>query len=647
MEVLHEIDFGNGFVQVPEPSNFESAEVDVIFNKDKARASLANLTLVWKGDTAKKIFAVYESGKTGGKGVSHALPYRVKVCGSSLFFDLMLVLGHSSAKFSCDQVELPAWEAQGMDWFDKETQAYSFWHLYKNLQTGDLGKIAFTDFKKTPYVITAIPNYTQIISLSFQELMLLWQLKELILTFTENSTEIPADLGESAVPVAGTPHIIVTVLHVANLILRIAEVILYLILIAKFGKELQDNIIQRKKYKLCMREKDLWIKMCDFLKLNFVSSIYASGSKYENATWMPQKIVMPKFSQNILDNFIDSLFDRPENELNNPQSYGYFDGLFSEFVDIMERKYNAKVTIIAGTLHFEEIHVPIVPNPYQIPNTGPVGYTLNLPAPFRTNLSQLAPYYECLFRIDETERNTLHRYRGTSAAIQIISPYGITKYSGWGQGQIVDLGSALAKRKYYLTKIESFLDKVIQVLYDVVNIVIAPINAAIAVINGIISAINAVISIFGGNQIGSLNYIQNPINVNVFSSRIGWMELENDSFGQPKTFIGVNIGGDWELHPNTEANMSALSLLNDFHGFNLATRGNQYLLYDNNQSKFCCQDYLQIANSNKLQTPDGRNGELLGMKWKLKAEIAREIEYKIQETYLMGLSEKLIIDGTP
>lgn len=651
MEVKHSIDFGNGYIDVEEPSNFDSAEVDIIFTKDKARATMANLSLVWKGGTAAKIFKVYEQGKAGGKGISSALPYRITVCGTSLFLDLMLVLGHSSTVFACDEISVPAWAAQGADWLEMETDGYSFWHLYKNLQANDPGKINFSDFKKTPYLLNTIPNYTEVISLSFQALVLLWQLKTMGKTFIKDSANLTTTVSAAGVPITGTEHILIVISRIANLTLEGAQIVLYLILIAKFMVDLKANLIQDKKYKLGMRERDLFQKMCDFLKIPFSSSIYAPGAKLENATWMPEKIVMPKLGQNILDNLVHSLFDRPEDENFYPassnKSFGYFDGLFSEFIATMERKYNAEFKIINGVGTFEGVNSWNTIGAYQIPNTGAMGYTFNLPSGFRTNLSQLAPYYECAFQIDSSEKNTMHRYRGTTAAIQIITPFPITKFSGWGKGQIIDLGSALAKRKDYLSKSDDFFNVINTIIHDVVAIIIAPFNAIIGEINGIISVINAICKLFGIKGVKKLNKIQNPISLANITQRLGWMEVASDSWSIPKSFIGVNIGGDWELHPQTESIMSALTILNDFHGSNLITRGNQYLLYNNNKSKFCCPDYIQIAGKNILVTPDNKSGKFYSIKWSLKKELARDIQYGIKETYLTGLTEKLIIDGTP
>jgi len=650
MEILHKIDFGNGFVIVPEPKNFDSAEVDIIWMKDKARASMANLTLVWQGITAQKIYAVYESGKIGGKGVAHALPYRIEICGGTIPpFELMLVLGHSSAKYQCDQVELPAWAAQGSDWLEQQMQAYGFWYL------ASIGQITTADYKQTPYLISAIPNYTQVLTLSFSALVILWQLKELIVTFTDKATELTTDAAETAIPIVGTAHVFVVIGHVINIILFIVKVIFMLLVLYKFIDELIDNIIQKKKYKYCMREQDLFKKMCSFLGLNFSSSIYSPGSFLENATWMPRKIVMPDstsptFVAGIVGGTFTQIFDRPEDESGNAKSYGYFDGRFSEFVEIMERKYNAEAKINNGTLYFEKKYHWNNANPYQLPNTNDLGYTFNLPAPFRTNLSELAPYYSCEFQIDESDQNTIHRYKGTSCAIQVLSPFPISKYSGWGQGKIIDLGSALAKRKEHLNKIENFLDIVLNIVHTVAAILIAPINLLIAGINLVIQAVNLLINAmpsgWGVSPISLVPTIPNPINLNALTSRIGWMELTNDSFNIPKTFNGIQVGNDWELDPNTEVFMSAFYLLNNFHDVNLATRGAQRVIYENNKTRFCCHEFQQISGSNILVAPDGRQGEFDTMKWNLKKESARDIIYRIKETYLSGLTEKMIIDGT-
>jgi hypothetical protein len=651
--VTHEIDFtgsGNSYTVVPQPVNFDSAEVDIIFTQDKARASFANLQLVWLGDTAKKLFAVYEAGKQGGKGVAHGLPYRIRICSpglKSIDFNFFLVLGHSSAKWSCDKVECPAWVAQGDDWLEKELQGNDFWFLFRK------GIITQSDFKLTPYVITSIPNNTQVVQLTFNTLIMVFWVSDQIQELIESGSEIGADAAESSVPIAGTPHVAVTVVHIVSIILRILFIAAAFISILTMIKEIIANYFQLKKYKKCMREIDIWQKVAAALNVPFTTNILTGN--FINATYMPAKEVIPKIGQNVLDNLVHSLFDRPEDEANTSKTYGYPDMRLDEWVRFQEEKYNGETKMINGVLNFNLKNSYNNPNPYLLPNTSELGYTFNLPQPFRTNLHELAPSYFVKFRIDETEINTLQRYRGTTAAVRIADSFGVTKYSGWGQGRIIDLGTALGKRKDFLTKVEFKLNNFINDIHNIVQVFINAMNLVISGLNLVISGINGLINLW--NNIAPNNWslptippipsVSNPIPFNAIFLRIGWLEIEKDSFAVPKTFIGINQGGDWELHPQTESIMSAINILNTFHGTNLATRGNQHLIFENNRTHFCCSDFKKIQNSNILKTHSGKSGKFDTMKWNLSKEIATDIVYRVKETYLTGLSEQIIIDGTP
>jgi hypothetical protein len=615
MSPIFNIDFGNGYVQVAPPINKDAIKIDVIFLKDKARAALASIDFEWVGDTAIKINTYKDAGLSGGKGIAFGLPLRIDIC-VGLSFDLFLNLADTSARFECDKVTCPIRQAQNADWLEKQTQAYSFWYL------ASIGQIGINDYKKTPYLRNDIPDGAQIVTLLITEFMIVWQGIEIIDKIIELSGVLASDIA-GLVP----PTSIWAVLKIAWDIILIALYIVYFYILlnmfVQLIKEIIDNFMKpfppNKIYKLCMREKDLFLKMCAFLGITFSSTIYAQGNQFENATWMPQKIVMPATLQplNIL-----SVFERPENEINNPKSYGYFDGTFSEYITKMEAKYNAEAKLINGVLYFEEKHFWNNINPYQIPNTDDIGYTFNLPAPHGTNLNELAPYLRLEFQLDESELNTIHRYRGTSVSITITSPFPINKYSGWGEGKIIDLGSALAKRKEHLNKIEVKIESVLQAL------------------NSIINTINQAVSVLGNPS------VINPLPT--LMNRIGWMEISNDSFSIPKTFIGIDVGGDWELHPQTEANMSAINLLNNFHGKELATRGNQYLTFFNKKSKFCCDDFSQILNSNILSTPDSppKIGKFTKMIWNLNDEIAEDTDYRINQIYINGLVETIKIDGT-
>ena len=645
MELQHEINFGSGYTIVSKPTNFDSAVATITFTKSQAQANFGNVTLIFKGSTAKKIYAVYEQGKSGGKGVSSALPYRVKDPNTGLTFNLMLIMGHSSTRLSCDLVEIPAWPEQGQDWLEKNLQAYPFWLLQKE------GFITTADYKRTPYVITEIPNYGQVVSLSISLVFMVTYFTDSLRLVKEKGEKTAADIAEAAVPVVGTPHIPVAVFSCLDLAVRVLLIEVQMGLLVKTANEIGANFIQRDKYKYCMREADIWQKIATKLNVGLVNSI--NTGLFKDATWMPAKSIMAKvIQQSYINNFNDSLFDRPENEIANPKTYGHPDGLFSEFVLNMETKYNAEAVMDNGTLYFRQKNTLANKSSYVLPNTSAIGFTSHLPSPHGTNLSRLNPYYGVSFAIDQSELNTITKYRGTSAAVQIISKFTIDKYSGWGTGLDIRFNHGLLKRHDYLTKTEQFFSDLIDRINLLISIIEIPINAVIDAVNVIIGLVNAIIYIFNklaGTNIKTIPKIppasfQIPNNI---KKRIGWGQLSNDSFSIPKTFIGVDMGGDWEVHHNSESVMSAYNILNTFHGVNIATRGNQWTIHEENRVKFCISDYDKIKGKNLFTAPGGGNGKFDVLNWNMANDITESLTWEKNEVYLSGLSEKITIDGVP
>jgi hypothetical protein len=205
-----------------------------------------------------------------------------------------------------------------------------------------------------------------------------------------------------------------------------------------------------------------------------------------------------------------------------------------------------------------------------------------------------------------------------------------------GHGQQVRLAFAHAKRKEYLTRVENLLN-------GLINAVAAVVNFVLGAINGLLNALNFAISLFGGNPTTFGNIPLMP--TNILNNRLGWMLLSNDSFSVPKLFIGTAVGSDWEIAPNNEADMAAIQILNNFHGKNLATRGNQALIYDNRTFKFCCPDYVKVKGNNIFLTPAGFFGKFYKAEWDLHNELAIGVDYRIFANFTNNLTEKITEDG--
>ena len=603
------------------PVNHEAIRINMNFTSASPTASIEAISFIWVGDTAKKIYAHYVAGANGGKGFTEGLPYRIKPCNGLFQFDLMLDGQNASTLLSCDEVQIPIKQAGRVEQITLSSDSVSFWYLFSTQV------IQPADFKLTPYCLSSIPNGTTIVVLLLAEFMVIWQAIDLVNKIQELITKIAGDL--SFAPVSAG-------VLAADIIIAAAFCIYAYTLINMFiqlAVEIKKNIIQGKKYKLCMREEDIWKKICSYYQLNFVSPIYAVGSKDRDATYMPPKIVMPQTGQSILN-----LFDRPENEGTNAHCYGYPDGTIQNFFREMIIKYDGDITITNSTLYFKNKHDWNVFTPVQLPNTAEMKNTFNEPQPWSTNLSELNPTLIIKFPLDDSDPNVKHKYRGTSVRVQINHPNRDYKYDGWGSAKEVVMPFALAKRKDYLNEVEWRFDLFINGISAVVQIIVAPINA-------LISIVNAVINLFGGNAV-TIPTI-NPIPTNPLQQRIGWLETWNDSFSLPKTFNGMQSGGDWILQPTSEVDCSAKGLLDRYYGLNLPTRGGQFKVYREKEFKNCCDYAVKLLSNNIFLTPDqSKKGKFVYGEWVLDKDIVEQVHYRIRENYCNIFTESIIENET-
>jgi hypothetical protein len=631
---IFQLDFGQGFQVVDPPRNWQGIIVSILFTDDQPNGSLQGLNLEWTGETATLLNNYRNAGVTGGVGIYEGVGIRIYPCANQLLFDGYIDLADASTTWECDRVIAPCVEKARTDSVNDLARGVSF-AVLATLPVGSQGRIIpSVDYKKIPYCVTAIPDGTQIALLSISNIVILRELQDLIKTIPQQiqsligaATTTAATLGASVALIVA--EIIKTVLY----ILYLAAII---VAIVNMVKALIDNIWQSKKYKLGMREEDCWKRMCQYFGLGFSSTIYSNTSAFKNATHIPAKNVIPSTANPL------NVFQRPYDESvgfpNNPDVYGHPDENCGDFIARMCQKYNAGVSIINNVLYFEEVHYWNNSAAWQIPNTDEQGNTFNLPDPNKTNAAELYANYYIAFSTDQGDLNTIHRYKGTSCEVQVrpINTVNAQRRSQQNGIQII-FPEALAKRKQYLTRVEKALNQVINALSVFANTITS-------LVNGLINALNWAIGLFGGNTTAVPTIP--PLPTNILNNRLGWMEMTNDSFSVPKTFIGVASGSDWHLHSNTEGIMSAANLMSNYHGKNLGTRGNQQLVYTDRQFKFCCDDFIMLQNRNVVLSPRGIPAKFRGeLKWDIHNDIIRNAEWSEFTNFTNNLQETIIVDG--
>jgi hypothetical protein len=379
------IDFGNGFESVQPPSNHEALKLKMLWGT-RATARIESINLEWWGDIANKLNTYRAGGLTGATpGIYEGLRMRVETCTPVVkSFDFTLDLINKAAMWECDKVTTPMIRESKEDWFEQQCAAYSFWYLASdNVSNGTPGKITALDYKATPYAISEIPDYAQLANLAVTFFLIVWQIADVIRSLASKVTML---IGY-AVAAAWPTNILLLLMAIVEIGIYIVYLIFLISEMISLLVKMIACVIQDVKFKLCMRERDLFQKLCQFLGLAFNSSIYTSPSPFENATWMPAKPVTPKVdTTNFLTGAISKLtaigghdtpsdYDRPANELTadgfpTPNAYGYFDGTFKEFIDAMCLKYDADYVIKDNVLYFENKHLFNEVGQYQLPNTG-------------------------------------------------------------------------------------------------------------------------------------------------------------------------------------------------------------------------------------------------------------------------------------
>lgn len=637
-----ELNYGSGFSEKNPPRNSQKLKIQLVWVNQFPNATVSGIDFIWDGQNAKDLWAYKKAGLTGGVGISEGVGLRIYMkCGNTWqrFLDGYIDVGNTKTKWERDQVSAPTIETGKIDWFNNKIKSIDFRYLAK-LPAGSAGRIIpATDYKKLPYCVVKISGAPlQEAMIALMELTVIKQAAETIRDIGSLGAKIGGDVVGITPPttVMGTST---TIADLVEILLDVAYLTGCIITLLLQAKKIINSIWQFKKYKLCMREEDHWKRLCQYFGYQFSSTIYSSTSLHKDDTWLPKKSVIPNLAHP------SGVFTRPYDEgigfPNNPNVYGHYDGNCSDFVKTMCDKYNGACTIKLNqstgvrTLYFEEKHHFNDQAVFTIQNTSADGYAANNPEPYTTNILELPWAYLLEFAIDNSDEGTLYRYYGTTCkktvqqnVIQNI------QYTSRGASVDVSLECATAKRKNYLSNIETALNNIINKIINMVG------NNNLLLID-IFNNIQWIINMFSGQVPPPQVY---SIPTNLLLNRLGWLELSDDKFSIPKSFTGIKDGAEWKLHSQSEQICAATQLMLAYHQKNLPTHGAQQDIYNGKIFHFCCENYNAILDKNVVTTPSGGLGNLTQLEWELETENA-VADYGIYKTETINISEVTVSDG--
>lgn len=633
-QLSYEIDFGGGF-ETAQPRNWKDARLEAIFTNASPSATIQSISFEFVGEVAKKINGYCAKGLAGGYGMLEGLPLKISL-GTTEVFNGVLDLPNASSLYECDIVKIPLKQNKKIDWLNDTAHSFSFAYLKS------IGAITPSDYKKTPFLVTSLPDMPQLTMLFLEEFTLIYQVAKEIENLSILIGQLAGDAGSTAGTLGGDTGILIAT--IAEIVLEIIYIGTLLLGILFTTEQILDQIVQTKRYKYCMRVEDLMKKACQFLGITFSSTILDSSSPYHNLTIMPKKMVIPP-SGGFKYTPLGRLFSNPTgpiwadirgDEQANANAYGYFDGTFKKLLNDFDQVFNSKPVFFNNKLTEEEVHFYNVLSGFVMPNEGDQGYTYNYPAPYGINASELASTYELRWMLDSSDENTIHRYEGTTCEVLIqpntIGQSGNLLLPGLTQDE---MPFSLAKRKDYLNIAEQAVNSLLGNIADILN-------SMSGVFNAIASKVNDAINTFG---VGNSSAIPTIPTIVLPSLKVGYLELSGITFENQKMFIGTDSGGDWLIHPDNQKLLAASTIMQTFHGKNLLSRGNQWKLYKGKKCKMCANEFLSLIDNNVFTTPDAKIGKFDKLIWNPHNDMADSIDYRVNEKWTNNYNETIIIDG--
>ena len=576
------------------PKNWEELDIELNFDRDGNAIQQVSIT---DFDFVRENARTIEAYKTNGF-LFEGIPFRIEVEeGANVdevfngYVDLT-----DNARFSSYECNVKAVEKENIDWLNSVADSFTFDYLVS------IGNITSADYQYMPYVINSVPDYKESAIALVSAYIVIEQIKIAI----EKCKDLIADLSNPLTTISAVVKASLLVIYLVGL----------LIALVKFIKDIVTMLIQPVKYHACMSVKTQLEKGCEYLGLEFVSSIF-SDTIFEKAYIMPEKYYNPV---NTTDNRILG-YTTP----NTIDQKGEFKGTFGDLIRVVKKQFNCKVVIQNGKLYLERRDYNITPPQYIVPD---------IYQPFNTtNADEFRANYYIHFDTDIADKNTLQEYLGTGYQV-IIRPQIVTNagYELMKGLEDVFIPLALAKRKTELTVPEKIikaflqgLDLIINAMISIVNALIQGINAVTGVINDLVDALDFIgINInFFIPPIPQLNYSSL---VNLIENRIDMLKIETDTTSKAKIFL-MDLGTQAKFNKLTSGNETYLSanyLYNNFHYINSfiptndKPKGNQYLKYNFPVvNEFGRTQYNQIKNNNQV-IHNGEDAIIESVKWNIR-----------------------------
>ncbi len=571
------------------PRDFDQAKIvmDWAGKKEAANITVSSITLV--AEEGKALRDRILSGLSGGVGFFEGDPYRIEIgpLNTQTSFEGYLDFSAGVNFVDACEVECTLKREQGSDWLNEVADGFSYRYLENQ------GIITNSDFVSVPYVINYIPDGAQLLILGISTFMMTKELIEAIKGIAERI----ADITDAAVPVVGVaaPYLPVTAFDIGNIILavlklvaQVAYSVAIIIALVKLTEQIIDQLMPPKRYHLGMTVKSLFVKACQHLNLTLESTLLDDIEKSGNK-W----VLLPSKNHRGGEKPPGADFSWRETGVQSQQDpTDTFAGVIRTFKEM----FNADFQLKDGKFIFERRDFFIKSTGYVIPDTFIDQEKLIDNNTFNTD--ELKSSYNINWSFDSQDLNTLDNQNGRVFQA-VLSPKvtnnpKLTTLTGL---QEVGIPITMAIRKDKLTVIEE-----------------------------IVKALVTVADALTG-QLGQPQSLSSQI-----TNRIGAMHSSSHFLSSPK--MVVMAGSNLQL--DQRQILSASELWNNYHYINSfkAINGNhnQYWIYREQNITFCFEDFVNLLDSNQVETEQGEPAEIESLEWTIWDNFAT-INYRVNRLY--------------
>ena len=605
----------NGKVVNP-PRNYQDISIELNFDSDSEERGISITRFEWVNEEAAILLAIKNSGLTGGTGVFVGVLHEIEEIENGVVVKALDgYIDLTTADWGKDLVSCDSIAFDSPDFITEKADGFSFEQMYKN------GELTDSDVVFVPYVISAIPNYTQALLVIVTLTFMIIELKKLVTELTQKSIE-----GVSYIDSVG---------GIIGLVFKIIYGILLLVTIVELILNMADLIIQKIKYKPSMSlNRQLEVAAA---KVGLVyESAFLQSTAWSKAHIIPESFNNPETQS---DSRIKGFFTPDTNE-----QHGYYNGTFGDLLRAVKTMFNARIVVGDGKLKI----VPLL-------RTATNG-TFKLPSyyvpEFQTNADALVSNYNIIFRYDSNERNTIDSWVGNNMTSFLEVTNATDKRLKLTKGfKQVQIPFARGIRKEELNTIEKIMDAILEGLDPLIGALVSIANAAIKVINAIfqfIEELNSKLKVIGISiklDLPELKSMNDPKLGQLIDNRIGMLMLESDFITVPK-FVMLDVGDEplkTKLSVENQTHIKALYLYNEFHytnSFKASKKSAQRIRLNYDKVEMNLSNFNVVANEGIVKLPDGTVADVISCKYNPSSRLAN---FKIEQRklYANNLSETI------